>query len=447
MGTGKVKVSDFVILGFAFFASYFGAGNLIFPPKIGQAVGDGWLAGMGGLAVSACALPIIALIILGTTKDVDRKLAKIHPKFFGIFLGIGYFFGCMCIAIPRTAAVGISVGLNSITSAVPYIVALVVYFVIVVYFSWNEGKALEKIGKILTPLMVVILVFITIKAFVDPIGAPTSQELELSPLNFALLQGYQTGDAVVSMILASFFFAGVRAKGYKDEKTFNKVVWTSGFLAFLLLAIVYGGLLYLGACTGTEYPADIDNATLLLAVVGRVGGTVLLGAFGLAALLACITTAVSQVSTVASFLAKITKGKIKYTIGVLIVSIFAFLVATLGLSTIVSLAAPVFGWLYSVTLSMLIILLLDRFLPNSGGHKIGMLLVVIEAVLELGANYGLPFGFIFKIPLAAQGFGWVCPLVIGLIVGEAVWAARGIKNDEVEESRVTHHLTPEKVEG
>ena len=37
------KNKDILIIGFALFSMFFGAGNLIFPPYIGLTSGDNWL--------------------------------------------------------------------------------------------------------------------------------------------------------------------------------------------------------------------------------------------------------------------------------------------------------------------------------------------------------------------------------------------------------------------
>ena len=42
----KIKFTDVLFVGLAFFASYFGAGNLIFPPMLGLQSGSNWLSGM-----------------------------------------------------------------------------------------------------------------------------------------------------------------------------------------------------------------------------------------------------------------------------------------------------------------------------------------------------------------------------------------------------------------
>ena len=42
------KKKEILILGFALFSMFFGAGNLLFPPSVGVAVGQDWFkAGLG----------------------------------------------------------------------------------------------------------------------------------------------------------------------------------------------------------------------------------------------------------------------------------------------------------------------------------------------------------------------------------------------------------------
>ena len=57
-GNGSIKILDIFILGFAFFATYFGAGNLIFPPQLGLNSGSAVFAGLSGLTLSGIFLPI-----------------------------------------------------------------------------------------------------------------------------------------------------------------------------------------------------------------------------------------------------------------------------------------------------------------------------------------------------------------------------------------------------
>ena len=61
---GVIRFRDVLILGFAFFATYFGAGNLIFPPQLGLNSGSDFMSGLAGLTLSGIFLPIFTLIRL-----------------------------------------------------------------------------------------------------------------------------------------------------------------------------------------------------------------------------------------------------------------------------------------------------------------------------------------------------------------------------------------------
>lgn len=68
-GGKAIRGLDVLILGFAFFATYFGAGNLIFPPQLGLNSGSDFLSGLAGLTLSGIFLPIFTLIVIGLNRS------------------------------------------------------------------------------------------------------------------------------------------------------------------------------------------------------------------------------------------------------------------------------------------------------------------------------------------------------------------------------------------
>lgn len=73
-----------------------------------------------------------------------------------------------------------------------------------------------------------------------------------------------------------------------------------GVVSVILLFIIYGSLLFMGACVSADVPSDTGRAELLVLVIKRVGGAVMLP-MGVAVILACLTTAVGQIAAVADF--------------------------------------------------------------------------------------------------------------------------------------------------
>ena len=76
-----------IIVGFALFSTFFGAGNLIFPPGIGVASGTEWISGALGLFCSGILLPVIAVIAVNNSGgDVKNILNPVTPWFYNFFL-------------------------------------------------------------------------------------------------------------------------------------------------------------------------------------------------------------------------------------------------------------------------------------------------------------------------------------------------------------------------
>ena len=88
----KNKIKDSIIVGFALFSMFFGAGNLIFPPSLGNKLGDQYLLGIIGFILTGVGLPLLAIFACskgnGTFKSIT---SKIGTKFSIIFTAILFF--------------------------------------------------------------------------------------------------------------------------------------------------------------------------------------------------------------------------------------------------------------------------------------------------------------------------------------------------------------------
>ena len=415
----QIKATDVLFIGLALFATYFGAGNLIFPPMLGLQSGTGWGAGMIGMIASGVGLPVLAMIILGHCGSVQRISDHVHKNFYHIFVGMIMVL-CCCVSIPRTAAVGIEMGLQGLWGGAPYLVSVVIYFLIAFFFAKDRGTALDKVGKILTPVMTVILFILVIKGFISPIGTPSAPTVDNAFLN-SFLGGYSTGDVLVSFLMASLFFGTIREKGYEGA-SLRKVNFGAGIIAAVCLAVVYGGLFFMGACVSGEYSADsIGNADLLLNVIRSSGGQIAIYGLCLSVILACLTTAIGQITAVADFFSEASHEKLPYRVLVIIVPVVTTIVASFGLDTIVSLTGAWFSFTYPIALVLMILGIFERKIPNDGAYKGAVWCTVVYAFLDLPAEYGVHIGFLDaildKIPLYGLGFGWVVPAAAGFIVG------------------------------
>src|SRR5690606_4205501 len=110
MGNKKVHI---ITLGFALFAMFFGAGNLILPPFIGLKSGTEWFAAVSGFFTTGIVAPflgVLTVVLFGTSfTDLARKVNPIVVTVlaFLIMLCIGPL-----VAIPRTAAATFEIGIQ-----------------------------------------------------------------------------------------------------------------------------------------------------------------------------------------------------------------------------------------------------------------------------------------------------------------------------------------------
>ena len=141
----------------------------------------------------------------------------------------------------------------------------------------------------------------------------------------------------------------------------------------------------------------------------------------LSVILACLTTAIGQITAVADFFSEASHEKLPYRVLVIIVPVVTTIVASFGLDTIVSLTGAWFSFTYPIALVLMILGIFERKIPNDGAYKGAVWCTVVYAFLDLPAEYGVHIGFLDaildKIPLYGLGFGWVVPAAAGFIVG------------------------------
>lgn len=417
----RKQVIDSLFIGLALFATYFGAGNLIFPPILGLQSGNNFVLGIIGLVMSGIFIPVAAMVVIGIHGSANKITEHISKNCYNLCI-MAVMFIVLFVGNPRTAATAIEMGVQGIFPSAPYAPFVIIYFILVFFIAKDKGKVLDKVGKYITPVLFIILLILIIMGIVHPIGAPVSTELK-NPLTHSLLQGYQTGDVLVSFLMASVFLANIQSKGYigKDKK---KVITMASIVAFIGLFIVYGGLFYMGACGSGIFPQDIGRAELLVAINKMVGGQVAMNALGIAVILACFTTAVGQATAGADFFVTLSKGKFNYKITMACLCILSALMALIGVDRIVMFANPIYSAVYPVLIVIILLGVFSKIIPNDGAYKGAIILTLIYSVCE-ALNTALHIDiievFVNTMPFASNGFGWVVPCIVGFIFGLVIY--------------------------
>ncbi|CEN38814.1 Branched-chain amino acid uptake carrier braB (fragment) [Capnocytophaga canimorsus] len=85
MNSPKRRIINTTTIGFALFAMFFGAGNLILPPYIGLTSGSQWFAALLGFFVTAILAPFLGLLMVIRTGTSFVDLGKrVHPQVISV---------------------------------------------------------------------------------------------------------------------------------------------------------------------------------------------------------------------------------------------------------------------------------------------------------------------------------------------------------------------------
>ena len=412
----KKLVTDSIVVGFALFAMFFGAGNVVFPPYLGLHAGEQWANGFLFYLIADIGLALVAMVAIlhaGGADNITGRIGHVASKVLmcAVILCIGPM-----VAIPRTAATTLEMSVTPFFSGMSPVVFSIIFFAVILLLSIKQSAVIDIVGKILTPALLIGLLVLIVKGFVSPIGDIVDTGVSASEVTVnGIKSGYQTMDVLAAMAFGIIILSSADEKGYTDSKSAAKMIGIAAALSGVLLLIVYFGLTYLGATASTVFPTDISRANLVIGIVELLLGKAGLIIFAIVIALACITTAVALVSSAASFFAKLANDKISYGVFVVVICVSSAVISNLGLDMIIAIATPVLDIVYP---PMLVLILLSWF-----GDKLHKSVYVssvagslIASVLATASLYGMNVPVIDSLPLASLGLGWLTPAaVFGLV--------------------------------
>src|SRR5699024_2547322 len=307
----------------------------------------------------------------------------------------------------------------------------IIFFVIALLFSLFPARLVDNIGKILAPALVVLLAILLLFALANPMGAIQSPEeaYENGAFVTGFLEGYNTMDALASLVFAIIIISAIRSLGVTSNKRIFAEAAKSGIIATVLLALIYVGIAYIGATSTTVLGIFDNGAPVLSGAAAHYFGT--FGTVILAAviILACLTTAIGLITANAEYFNTLFPN-ISYKSFVVIFSLLTFSVANFGLSNIISFSIPVLMFLYPLA----IVLMLLTFLSPLFNHSqlvyratigVTFLISIVDGFVALCDSLGIEyFSWLVPImslydnilPLYGQGLGWLLPAIIVIII-------------------------------
>ena len=75
----KLNVQSRLLVGLTLFSMFFGAGNLIFPPFLGEQAGTSAIPALIGFCVSAVGLPMLGVIAVAKSDGLPVLAGRVHP--------------------------------------------------------------------------------------------------------------------------------------------------------------------------------------------------------------------------------------------------------------------------------------------------------------------------------------------------------------------------------
>lgn len=427
----NISKGELLTIGFMMFSIFFGAGNLIFPPALGQAAGEHVVIAMLGFLTTGVGLPLLGIIAIALQggKYIEFIRNMTYPWMATMLLVILYLTIGPLFAMPRTGAVSFEIGIRPFLAeenlSIGQLIYTALFFGASYYLALNPNKLIDRVGKILTPMLLIILAVLFVKAFVTPLGTimdATGSYIE-TPFVQGFQDGYQTMDLLASLAIGTLVVNAVRMRGVTTNRAIGEICLLAGIITVALMAMVYGSLAYMGA-TSMSVLGHSENGGQLLAMAvnilfGQAGNIVI----AITIALACLTTCCGITSGTAWFFNKLFKNKISYERLLLLSIIFSFIASNIGLTQLINLAIPFLVGIYPLVIVLVILSLFDRFIGwRRSIYRGAMNCTLVFAILAgmAAADINIPGVSEFLtayLPFYSIMMGWIIPALAGALAG------------------------------
>ena len=81
----KLSKKSLLVVSVMLFALFFGAGNLIFPPFLGQNAGENTLPAMIGFLATAVVLPVLGVVVVARFDGLEKLGKQVGARFALVF--------------------------------------------------------------------------------------------------------------------------------------------------------------------------------------------------------------------------------------------------------------------------------------------------------------------------------------------------------------------------
>lgn len=425
----KLSKKNLRLVSLMLFSLFFGAGNLIFPPFLGQSAGTNTWVSMVGFFITAVGFPIMGVIAVAKSGGLRNLADRVNPVFAGIFTVLIYLSIGPCLGIPRAGSLPFEMAVapflseTTISTAIARLAYTVVFFLVAYWLCLTPSKLVDRIGKFLTPTLLGLIALVFLASIFKPLGGygtPTG-EYASSPFVKGFLEGYLTMDTIAALNFGIVISFAIKSKGVTSEKAVVSSSIKAGLIAGSLLIAVYSMLCHLGATSGGRFGETENGAQTLNNVMTYIFGEP--GAILLAVIftVACLTTCVGLITSCSEYFETLT-SKVSYKGWVRILSLSSMILANMGLTKILAISVPVLNAIYPIAIMLIVLAMLDKlFMGNRIVYSFTILFTgvvsVVDALSQAGINIDFLVNAFSKLPFYSQGLGWILPSALGMALG------------------------------
>lgn len=397
----KLTRSEFLQVSIMLFGLFFGAGNLIFPPLLGNQAGTATYLALFAFSLTAVIFPVMGAIVVGKTNGLSNLSNRVGPVFSVVFTTAIYLSIGPGLGIPRAGSVPFEMAIasyipESFNMDLARLLYTLVFFSLAMVICLKPNKLVKRVGKYLTPtlLLMISLMFLRVIFMDKSVAAPTG-EYSRGAFTKGFLAGYDTMDAVAALNFGFVIAMAIRRFGITDEKEVTKYEVKAGLLAGSVLFLVYAMLATIGMIGSKKFPGLENGAQVLTESV-----KVVFGDFGIV------------------LIAFLFNHKLSYRKWVVIWSLFSFLMANFGLNKLLAFSVPLLQIIYPVALVLIVMGISHGLVGYTRESYLAAALVsvVLPTFEVLDNTFDISLGYLTSIlkslPLYEQRLSWLLPTLV-----------------------------------
>lgn len=436
----KLSFSSFLLIGVMLFALFFGAGNLIFPAQLGQYAGTNLWPAVIGFLITGVGLPFLGILAMGFSgsRNLQDLASRVHPVYAVLFTSLLYLTIGPFFAAPRTGAVAFDIGIATFipesAQGTALFIFTLVFFGVTLWLSLNPAKIVDRVGKVMSPAIIVLLLVLLVMAFVNPIGSFQSPEDAYTSGAFmkGFTEGYNTMDALASLVFGIIVINAIRALGVTDKVQILSATAKTGVIAAGFLGLLYVGIAYLGATTTEKFGLFDTGGPVLSGAAAHYFGTFGSIMLAIIIILACLTTSIGLMTACGEYFTTIIPS-ISYKMFVTIFTTFCFIVANFGLSNIITYSIPVLMFLYPLAVVLMLMTFTSPLFKHArlvyiSATVVALAISTIDGVKTLYGTLGYTVEqwpnwltsivsfYTNVLPYYSEGLGWLLPVLAVMLV-------------------------------